>query len=169
MFCHSLAWFWDCTDDFHFFTASMRCNCGKDHFNFLHTVYDLHCELYFVLLEFHILCWSSCNIPDLFIKFGCLWLKFETVRTEVNIKLNATYKWVVYEIFPCRWKNRCPQVVCKHYITDNIGQCGMELEETRDKKARCGFLQRPAWENKEMLFMMHWESLFEYHIIERKI
>lgn len=44
--------------------------------------------------------------------------------------------------FPCHWKNCCPQVACNHYITHNVGQCGMELEKTRDKKANGGFLQR---------------------------
>ena len=37
------------------------------------TVFDMHCELYFVLLEFHILCWSSGNIPKLISLFYKVW------------------------------------------------------------------------------------------------
>lgn len=34
--------------------------------------------------------------------------------------------------FPCPRQNCCPQVVCKPYITDNIGQCGMKIERLKE-------------------------------------
>lgn len=120
----------------------------------------------YILFYWGFICCAELISP--FIKFWLSSLK-GCVKTLISSLMQNKNACGCLWDFPCCWKNRCPQVVCKHYITANIGQCGMELQKTRDKKASGGFLLRPAWENREMLIVMHWQRMFDYHIIESKI
>lgn len=79
-------------------------------------------------------CSRCCNIPELISPFYKVLTRvqlWDCVKKLIpSLMRNKNESGCLWD-FSCRWKSRCPRVARQPYITHNIKQCGMALEDKR--------------------------------------